>query len=80
MNQIIYRQILENSVLPWARITYSYQNRILQKDLAPSHLKYLKKTLKAAWGQIDSQMLLRIVAQFPKRLMVCVKAKGTYIQ
>jgi len=131
MNQNTYREILENSVLPWAKTTYSNHDWIFQQDSAPSHtakliqkwlfenfpnfitpeewppyspdlnpmdysvwgileqkacstrhsnLGSLKKALQTAWEEIDSELLRRIVAQFPKRLMACVKAKGGYIE
>ena len=131
MNQTVYIEILENSLLPWAITTYSNQNWIFQKDSTPSHtaklmqkclfkkisffitpdewhpyspdlnpmgysiwsileqkacftryanLESLKKVLQAAWEEIDSELLRRIVAQFPKRFMACVKAKRAYIK
>ena len=63
-------------------MNYSILNTLEQKPCSTRHanLESLKKVLQAAWEKIDSELLRRIAAQFPKRLMVCVKAKGAYIE
>ena len=37
INQVVYRQMLDDSVLPWANATFGASNWIFQQDSAPSH-------------------------------------------
>lgn len=63
-------------------LDYSVWSVLEAKACAKPHnsLEELKRSLQAAWDELDVEMLRAIVDNFPKRLRACIRAKGGHFE